>query len=138
MELINLKSLVGIHTLNGIDFSIPSQYKKGTYFDDASTCSFILDNIVYQAIEDPSDGYRSSLDGIVILERDVELIIKKLPSPIVINCNYIHNIDVFDGLVFEDVISDLEILRIGTENFDYYYPTFVCSWNPKNLCVNIE
>ena len=63
---VTLKDLAGAHALNGVDLTndkIKAWYDKDVY-EDAQCFSFRLDEKTYTAIEDPSDGYRSSMQEI--------------------------------------------------------------------------
>jgi len=37
----------------------------------------------------------------------------------------------------KDLSGEL-IFRVGTDNVDDYYPSFVCEWNPAGLSVNFS
>jgi len=60
-NIVELKSLVGLHMLSGVDITTESEED-----EDATVVTFILDGITYKATEDPSDGYRSCCSDIII------------------------------------------------------------------------
>ena len=63
---VDLDSLVGEHVLDGVDLSNERVKTWGEHFEDAGVIRFRLDGKVYTAVEDPSDGYRSSMDRIFV------------------------------------------------------------------------
>ena len=91
--------------------------------------TFKLGKNVYEAIEDPSDGYRSYLDSVV----------KKDPSGLNFFKRPIATVRVkrvetdrgLDGYIFIDVADGHEWLHIGTDHNDDYYPSFTFWYRPK-------
>ena len=82
---------------------------------------------VYEAIEDESDGYRSYLKTVMVVE-DTSDIFFKLPLGLVrlepdfqTDC---------DGWLLRDVHRDHIWLRFGTNRYDSYYPTFYFTFTP--------
>lgn len=129
---INLNSLKGKHFLSGVDFGIHKW--KDKYREDSNTMIFILDDITYEAIEDPSDGYRSCLDSLVITNKKVkntftkhEVLCRKKKEDKYAN---------HDTLEFIDVITGEIVLEVGTDNYDDWYPCCVMRWCPENLAIN--
>ena len=68
---ITLDALVGLHSLDPVDVGSQQIERYGSQ-EDCNTISFRLDGIVYTAIEDPSDGYRSSMDNIFVDNREMK------------------------------------------------------------------
>lgn len=131
---MELKDLVGKHLLSGVQYG---KSEKGEYdYDEPSTVDFILDGKILSVIEDPDDGYRSSMKEIVI-DRE-GLIITNTFKPVEVigtfrqNSNYEDN-DVVD---FVDSITGKIVLSVGTVNTNDYYPYFVGEFKPENLCSN--
>ena len=64
---IELKDLVGEFVLTGVDTD-STQYKSEWQdgYEDCNTLSFIFNDITFTAIEDPDDGYRSSMRKILV------------------------------------------------------------------------
>lgn len=63
---IGIASLEGrIFLLDAVDFERVEVEKWGG-FEDANTIRFRLDGNVYVAVEDPNDGYRSSMEHLFI------------------------------------------------------------------------
>lgn len=112
------------------------------FYGVADNC-FMLDGIVFEAIEDPSDGYRSSLDHVRRIYDD------KLPFPkqplARIHIEHFHgrekahpdqeeddwNLRERNAWKFVDVADGHCWLVIGTDNTDDYYPSFMFRYNPK-------
>jgi hypothetical protein len=135
METIELDSLIGEHVLDAVDMSTEKIKQWHDGFEDANVIRFRLDGKVYTAIEDPSDGYRSSLDRIFISDDKMTnefppckvLARKKAPSEY-------H--DENDTLELIDCVTGLIVLEVGTDNYDDYYPCFVGSFSPQNMANN--
>lgn len=133
---MELTDLVGKHKLSGVDMlneSIESTW--GGRFEDCQVVRFILDGVTYSAIEDPNDGYRSSMEEIRI---DSGVVTNTFPEQEVL-CVYVDK-DCHEGdtdiLEVRNINTGETILRIGTENTDDYYPSFACEWNPENMDIN--
>lgn len=108
----------------------------GVYMDklgDADMLLFKLDGIVYAALEDPSDGYRSCLDYIMGLYKR-EHIPNEFESVRVVGSLIDNN----QRLLFRDVVTGELVLEIGTDNSDDYYPSCILYFNPKGLSINYE
>lgn len=114
-------------------------YKPGfdcSYFEsgrDISIIEFNLNGIFYSAVENPSDGYRSSLYG---LFRNDELSKYSdeisFPVPLKVEVSFLES---YATTLEEDYFKESEIVRfsynkktvmdIGTHNIDDYYPLCV-------------
>jgi hypothetical protein len=102
---------------------------------DASTITFELDGVCYQAIEDPEDGYRSCMKEIVVV-------------PYVPQINRFHPVRVrgqktpevgsttHDAVQFVCLENDKVVLEVGTHNTDDYYPSFVGDFRVKDMPDN--
>ena len=124
---IKFEDLIGLHKLSGVD-RLDTTHKYGI----AQVFRFVLDGKTYAATEDPDDGYRSSMDTFDVIEAKVA----DRFSPVKVMCTVDDNQNYL--LIMTDVKSQLEVLRVGTENTDDYYPWFVAEWLPQNLYVNQE
>ena len=124
---VEFESLVGKHILSGVESSSmksTSEYSRG---EECNCMKFVLDGVTYIAIEDPDDGYRSSLGSLVVSDSTVS--------------NRFKGIEVIgrvrgteDGILeFIDTRNGNTILEVGTDHSDNYYPYFVANWNPENL-----
>ena len=153
MELIDL---VGKHKLFGVDYIL--NLTTGIYTvisKDGKLCTqcvnIRLDNITYTIVEDPMDGYRSSMEKIIITDNPV---INNF-DPINVICkhvgvsarqfindpkyrNYFYN-HLQNILEIYDESNNNLILRVGTKADLYwdYYPLFLYEWIPENMSVNI-
>jgi hypothetical protein len=134
-----MDSLVGRHFLNTA--AILGRYKKGFGYsaDEADTLSIGIDGNTYTFFEDPSDGYRSymgdieviahltdALKGAALVNREV--IIRDDPRK---DKDIIEIIDATTGHIWA---------RLGTDNYDDYYPTCILEWNamPPGLIDNTK
>lgn len=81
---------------------------------------FQLGSVIFEVVEDESDGYRSAMS---------EVVIKKMGAAIM-DCLDTVKItkDGEDIFVLKSVITDHEWLRFGTDYSDSYYPCFIFSW----------
>jgi len=133
---IQLKSLVGLKTLDAVDFSNERRLRYDEW-TDSSVCRFRLDGKVYIAIEDPNDGYRSSLASLAQYTSEVRLE-NTFPGARVLvrhKSTNEHGQEA-DMLEFLDVETGLSVLEVGTNNSDDYYPSFVASFHPENMAAN--
>lgn len=134
---IDFDDLLGVHTLDAVDFHIEND--EDYFMDDSTVCRFRLDGVVYEAKEDPEDGYRSSLKYIRIIEG-------WNPKNVFPACKVIcslrteskrgYLLEEDDVLEFKDVETDRIILEIGTEGISDWYPGFVASFHPENMVIN--
>lgn len=135
---VELDSLVGEHVLDAVDLSVEStKASYGDYFEDCELVRFRLDGKVYTAIEDPSDGYRSSLRSLILSPNDemrnvfppIRVLARKKDD----NDRYGHSNDTIE---FIDIVTAKVVLEVGTDNSDDYYPSFVGAFWPENMATN--
>ncbi len=89
-----------------------------------------LDDTIWEAIEDPNDGYRSYLASIQSKSNNANLIFFSDPiATVEVRETIIEH--GFDGYNFVDVVDGHVWLEIGTENYDDYYPCFRFVYHPK-------
>lgn len=131
---VELKSLEGRKMFSGIDRETVSKQRYRDECDDIEQVTFILDGVTYRAQENPDDGYRSSMEGLEIVEDAV----KNVFAPIEVNV--IHRAKGEGSYSGEDDIIELRrvsdnalILELGTDNIDDYYPSYVCNFTAENL-----
>ena len=107
-----------------INFSSMVGDKASLYTCTDMNC-FQLGSVKFEVIEDESDGYRSSMDTVVILTTDA---IKRDYLGEVI----IEEINETDqrGFQLRDVEKDHIWLTFGTDNADDWYPCFMFLWTP--------
>ena len=129
---MELKDLVGEHLLSGLDTFVKP--KERHYDDDAQGFRFILDGVTYEALEDPSDGYRSYLKELDISNEKVSYTFpaQKVFGNMKDNSSYALN----DVIQFKNVDTQEIVLEFGTDNHDDWYPSCVLGWYPENLPIN--
>lgn len=99
--------------------------------DYANGIRFRLDGVVYEAIEDESDGYRSEL-------REIRAVYTK-PRNVFIPTEVLSSFgegSSFHVLYFYDARTAKVVLEVGTNNDDDYYPNFVACFTPENMVSN--
>lgn len=134
---VELKSLVGPHVLDAVDMNSSTLELLAQYnpeLEIASTMSFRLDGVVYVALEDPDDGYRSYLRRLIVCEQPM----KNVSPPCDVVGVYAEGMDdrVSDIVNFIDVVTGQVVLGVGTDNTDDYYPYCVMYWKPENMAIN--
>ena len=126
-----LEGLVGEHTLTGVDYDTD---EKNDYGDYPNAMYFVLDGITYKATEDPSDGYRSCMRDIEVSDR----VVKNTFAPCRVLASYVTACSYGNAEVLEcrDMTTGKVVLRVGTENSDDYYPSYVAEFTPEHMAVN--
>ena len=138
MDTIEFSQLIGKHIFSGIDREsrIPEVLLANDYdrekFQDAACINFTLDGITYTAIEDPDDGYRSSLEAVFITGK-ADTINEFQPIEVLV---VDPDIDGYDIIQIYDTENGMLILEIGTCKTDYYYPYFIGNFYPENMSIN--
>lgn len=132
-KIMELKELVGKHYLSGFDTA--TEKAVDLWHEAFEVVRFVLDGKTYKAIENPSDGYRSYLQDLIVTD---EIISNTFPPQEVIgkmkeNGDYSVN----DTIQFIDVVTGKIVLEVGTDNTDDYYPFCVMNWHPENLAINV-
>src|SRR5678816_3043853 len=61
---MELKDLIGERVLTGVERGVLPRDEATYRYEDADTMTFVLDGHAYCVVEDPSDGYRSSMRDI--------------------------------------------------------------------------
>ena len=130
---MELNDLCGSHVLRGIE----TGQKERTVFGYKETCNYVkfqLDETVYIAMENPSDGYRSYCEDLVIEDTPCKIQIPDVP----VVCSMLgdNEFERNDVLVLTDFETGKIVLQVGTGNFDDYYPYCVFEWHPENLACN--
>ena len=126
MELSEFK---GEYTLDAVDYAHTIEQYGLEY---ANSISFRLNGRTYTAVEDPRDGYRSSMSAIFV---DEVTITKNVFTPVQVRASYVHDDDT-DILYLADVQTGEVVIEVGTTNCDGYYPSFVSNFNPAAMIVN--
>jgi hypothetical protein len=124
-----LKDLAGESVLDAVDMlneGIPSEW--GDQLEDSQVCRFRLNGTVFAAIEDPDDGYRSSMRDLRVLPN--AKMANAFPPVRVLG---IHKAKGRDIVQFYAVANGKLVLEVGTQDLDDYYPSFVASFHPENI-----
>lgn len=119
--------------MNRIDFTKLVGREGRLYYNNQLNC-FQLGTILFEALEDEQDGYRSCLKDVVITigvenkDRDYlsNVIIKS------INTGY------YEGYELVDINDNHVWLDFGTNHNDDYYPIFTFSFHPKTPTPILE
>lgn len=120
------------------DHALKGMVGKEFDFYGAANCQFKLNDVVMEAIEDPSDGYRSYLDCVLVRSEADQTIFFQTPIARVrveyfigsAQSEYGYNNEVdFHRLV--DVVDGHVWLEFGTDNLGDYYPSFTFRYQPK-------
>ncbi|WP_333899610.1 hypothetical protein [Agrobacterium pusense] len=137
--MTELTDLIGKRRLDAVDFD-NEQVKEiyGDEYEDCSVCRFRLDGVVYIAIEDPNDGYRSSMRNLTVAN---DATMKNVFPPVDVLGRHrtegaYGNAD--DVLELVDMITGKVVLEVGTDDVDDYYPGFVASFHPENMATNAD
>ena len=123
---VEFDELVGEHVLDGVD------YAPGLSTPDVEAMRFRLDGIVYIAMSNESDGYRSSLKSLTVQENN-EITNTFPPECVLVRKS---NDAYIDTLLIVNPVTLLLIAEVGTNTTDDYYPSFVSSFWPNHLASN--
>src|ERR1700731_1417564 len=115
---IPFESLIGEHELFGVD---PESIEREIFGskEACGTINFILDGKTYSGCEDPSDGYRSSLDYFVESDKKVNHTFPPVKVLARHKTKEEFN-DEADILELADVTNGNVILEVGTAHSDDY------------------
>lgn len=107
---------------------------KDDYSDEELNALIVrIDDKNYLCYEDPDDGYRSHSEFDVT---DKECT-NTFPPQRVMVMHYDRGRSGYKDCGIEVYNPDFElILRVGTDNYDDYYPMAVWEWHPENLPIN--
>ncbi|HEY8889800.1 MAG TPA: hypothetical protein VIM70_06060 [Clostridium sp.] len=86
---------------------------------------FKLDSNVYEAMEDPDDGYRSYMESVEVVDSDGIF----FDTPI--STVKIEGADSIEGYRLIDIEDGHVWLEFGTEDWGGWYPYFVFNYEPK-------
>lgn len=133
-----LKDLIGVHVLTGVDYSEAERVRDRWAPDietNASVLRFILDGVTFRATEDPDDGYRSSMREIGVSLDPV----KNVFAPCTVLCRYLDSRAGGASNLIEmlDTTTGKQVLCVGTDNSDDYYPSFTANFLPEHMAVNL-
>ncbi len=122
VKAISLTDLVGKHTLKGVDIHDTDENKL------PDNIRFQLGDKTYLATEDPSDGYRSYMDGIVETNQKCKNLFRGVKVLARMSENTHDTI-----LEVLNAKTGKTILCCGTSATDDYYPSWTAAFNEENL-----
>ena len=142
--MVNQESIIedGVHYLSGIGST--------TYYDEWNKVMvdvdlFCIDDVVYGAYIDPDDGYRSY--GRITAATAIadckcqftfppqKVIVENVHTKV--DCEYGFVTDAYK-LVIKDAVLNKEVLVVGTDYSDDWYPCAIFNYQPMNLYANVE
>ena len=106
------------------------------YGADEGDNTFKVDGVVFKALEDPDDGYRSYLSTIDYTDEHNSIFFRSPLALVRIETYDMRNDDEYlsqanQGYRLVDVVDGHVWLKFGTHNYDDYYPMFIFSHTPK-------
>jgi hypothetical protein len=131
---VELDSLVGEHVLDAVDISTQSIKQYGSRFENCEVIRFRLNGVAYTAIENPDDGYRSSMDSLYVSDEPMQNVFP--PVRVLAKKKENERYSINDTLQLVDVVTGLVVMEVGTDNTDDYYPYFVSYFAPQNMVTN--
>lgn len=133
----------GVHYLSGIG---STTYHDEWNDEDVEVNLFKIDDVVYGAYIDANDGYRSY--GRISAATDVadcKCQYEFPPQKVIVENRHEQVVDEYGYeeqdkylLVIKDAILDKEVLVVGTDYADSYYPIAIFRYQPMNLYANVE
>jgi hypothetical protein len=135
---VSFKSLLGIHVLSAVETGYVSvKDEDSSDFENCNFISFVLDGKTYTAIEDPSDGYRSSMRCLKVSKRKLNNVIPD--TQVLVVFGYEDKYYATENILWFYSTEAAElVLKIGTEDCGDYYPSFLHEFIPKNLPCNVK
>lgn len=124
MKTVTFEDLVGEHILDAVDYGSEEKH----YDEDATIIRFRLDGIVYIAIENPDDGYRSYLGNLYVQEGGN---VGNTFPPVKVTCSIDANTD--NDIMRLTLENGETVLEVGTNYSDDYYPCFVGWFNVEAI-----
>lgn len=92
---------------------------------------FKLDTFVFEAVEDPEDGYRSCMSEVRMADSTEGLIFFQTPLARIRVTDQVDRHSDFDGYALVDIEDGHVWLSFGTEDVGDYYPSFTFYYSPK-------
>lgn len=135
---MELKDLTGPHSLDAVNFTTAPVQNWAGRTDVCNVVRFRLDGVVYMAVEDPEDGYRSMMRSVAVGTGAMSYAFPPLQVVAVYRSLSAAGSDsgTCDILELIDAVTGKTVLKIGTENTDDYYPFFVALYSPEAMAHN--
>lgn len=136
-KTVTLSDLIGLTVLDAVDFDSQQikAYDWSDDMEDCAVCRFRLNGTVYVAVENPDDGYRSSMREIVA-DPDAKISNSFPGIRVLARHKNKSNYNEADILELIDVVTGKVVLEVGTDNSDDYYPSFIANFCPENMATN--
>ena len=134
VEIMEQRKLAGKHVLSGIETGQVERETWGYRTELHGYVKFTLDGVTYMAEEDPDDGYRSYMKDLVIVEEPCKIRIPEVP--VICRMESGGNCKKANVLTFIDAENGKDILAIGTDYSDEWYPCCVMRYMPENMSCN--
>lgn len=137
-KLIAMERPDRMSELTGVSFNTYRHHTDD--WDDAEHCTFVLNGVSYTAVEDPSDGYRSSLRELLVGGECTNMF-----PPVLVRLRLMESgedngdgfgYDKNDALMLVDAFTAQPVLIVGTTNTDDYYPSFIARFDPTAMVYN--
>lgn len=134
---VDLEHFLGEHYFSGASFDskLEPRYDDDPDYgsEERSMMRFTVDGINYEAVEDPDDGYRSSLK--LVRECSENPIKTFTPIPVVGRMRPREETDYNENIILQllNQKTGLVVMEFGTSDSDDYYPGFVAEFHPENL-----
>ena len=132
---VELKDLVGEHMLDAVDFSNEQVNTWGDEFEACSVMRFRLDGKVYMVIEEPEDGYRSSMNEITVGDWPMTNVFPPV-HVIGVHRETDEGGDLVDLLDLVDAGTGKVVIEVGTDSLSDNYPAYVASFCPEAMMTN--
>jgi len=119
---MKLSELTGIHNLYGVEIT----------WDPVNQYNYMLinlDGITYKITEDPDDGYRSTMGEI----EQVATVPRTTFPPQKMRCYLSEDENI---LYLNDFYTNENVIKVGTDWSDIWYPNCVFHYCPENMKVN--
>ena len=130
----------GVHYLSGVGYIT---FADDWGYGDIEGYLFKIDDVVYIAYLDPDDGYRS-YGHIAPCTLDCKCQFEFPPQKVIVqNYSNVQKRDE-DGYLLEDLtyvtltdaVTNKEILSVGTDYAEDYYPMAIFKYSPENMSIN--
>lgn len=134
----------GIHYLSGVG-SVQFTDEDSINYNDIEGYLFEIDGMTYLAYLDPADGWRSY--GIMYPTTQYKCQYTFPPQKVIVTNKHINeslkddwgyrNEIKRDFLIIKDAILNKEVLAVGTDYSEDYYPVAIFRYSPMNLYANV-
>ena len=134
----------GIHYLSGIG-SVQFTDENSINYNEIEGNLFEIDGVTYLAYLDPDDGWRSY--GVMQPTTQYKCQYTFPPQKVIVTNRHIeeeltddwgYNEQVKrDFLIIKDAILNKEVLAVGTDYSEDYYPVAIFRYSPMNLYANV-